>query len=67
MTEQTDIRTRADGSIDTAHYMARGREMRSLAVWAVLEKLRPQPRMARRTAAKTPPLPRSLPVAHRPA
>ena len=26
---QTDIRTREDGSIDTAHYMQRGRRMRS--------------------------------------
>lgn len=29
MTFQTQIKTRADGSIDTAHYMARGRHMRS--------------------------------------
>lgn len=29
MTPPTDIRTRADGSIDTAHYLARGRMARS--------------------------------------
>jgi hypothetical protein len=29
MTEKTDIRTRPDGSIDTAYYMARGRMLRS--------------------------------------
>jgi len=29
MTNETQIKTRADGSIDTAHYMARGRHMRS--------------------------------------
>ncbi len=31
MTDMTQIKTRADGSIDTAFYMARGRLMRSEA------------------------------------
>ncbi|BBU56850.1 hypothetical protein KU6B_31150 [Mameliella alba] len=37
MTQQdTRIRTRPDGSIDTAYYMARGRHMRSQAAHAML-------------------------------
>lgn len=39
MTEHTPIKTRADGSIDTAHYMARGRRMRSVAFLTTLGKL----------------------------
>ena len=36
MTRRTDIiLTRADGSIDTAYYMARGRRMRSEAAHAL--------------------------------
>ncbi|GGF55806.1 hypothetical protein GCM10011319_16400 [Mameliella alba] len=36
MTQQdTKIRTRPDGSIDTAYYMARGRHMRSQAAHAM--------------------------------
>lgn len=46
MTRKTDtIRTRADGSIDTAHYMARGRRMRSEAAHSMF---RPEPGTPRR-------------------
>ena len=31
MTDRTDIRHRSDGSIDTAFYLSRGRQMRSQA------------------------------------
>lgn len=53
MTDHSDPKTRADGSLDTAHYLARGRELRSLAFWSLLGKLRPQ-RYPRPRAA-TPP------------
>ena len=50
MIETTDIKTRADGSIDTAHYMARGRVMRSEAFYTLLGLLRGM-FAGRRTAA----------------
>ena len=56
MTEHSEYKTRPDGSIDTAHYMARGREMRSAAFFAALGKLR------RPVAAKA-----QAPVRQRPA
>ncbi len=52
MTEHTDYETRTDGSIDTAHYLARGREMRSAAFWEVLAKCRPARAAGRRSAGK---------------
>jgi len=39
MTDHSEIRTRADGSIDTGHYIARGREMRSAAFLTALDRL----------------------------
>lgn len=47
MTRNTDMfRTRADGSIDTAFYLARGRRMRSEAAHALIrsEPETPRPR-----------------------
>lgn len=66
MTEQTDIKTRADGSIDTAHYMAQGREMRSRAFWAMLLGMWPRARGLRKVAVKAPSLPRPLSPARTP-
>ena len=46
MTQYTfpDIRRRPDGSIDTAHYIAKGRAERSQAAHDILRKLhRPEP------------------------
>ncbi|MBW4982230.1 hypothetical protein KZZ07_06700 [Mameliella sp. CS4] len=46
MTQQDDtIRTRPDGSIDTAYYMARGRHMRSQAAH---DMFTPEPTKLRR-------------------
>lgn len=46
MTQQDDtIRTRPDGSIDTAYYMARGRHMRSQAAHDIFT---PEPAKPRR-------------------
>ena len=41
MTDFTEHRTHADGSIDYAHYVARGRKLRSLALLRALRWLRP--------------------------
>ena len=41
MTRTTDIRTRPDGSIDTAHYMQRGRVMRSRQAHRMLHAATP--------------------------
>lgn len=46
LTDTTAPRTRPDGSIDTAHYMARGRQMRS----------RQAHHLARRASARLPAL-----------
>lgn len=43
MTDQTEIRRRPDGSIDTAFYMARGRKMRSQAAHDLLRPARKAP------------------------
>ncbi len=40
MTDTAQIRRRADGSIDTAHYIARGRLERSAAAHAILPEHR---------------------------
>ncbi|MBY6114719.1 hypothetical protein KUW09_09590 [Mameliella alba] len=42
--QQENIRTRADGSIDTAYYMARGRRLRSEAAHAMFQ---PEPKVRR--------------------
>ncbi|WP_420324974.1 hypothetical protein [Mameliella sp.] len=48
MTQQNDrIRTRPDGSIDTAYYMARGRHMRSQAAHAMFSPEPAKPRHRR--------------------
>ncbi|SMX48370.1 hypothetical protein [Maliponia aquimaris] len=48
MTQQTDtIRTRADGSIDTAYYMQRGRRLRSEAAHALIRPDADTPRQRR--------------------
>ncbi|MGP6088860.1 hypothetical protein [Antarctobacter jejuensis] len=48
MTRPTDtIRTRPDGSIDTAYYMARGRRMRSEAAHALFSPEPESPRKRR--------------------
>jgi len=39
MTETTELKTLEDGSIDYAHYMQRGRELRSGAFYAALKAL----------------------------
>lgn len=41
MTDTTQIRRRKDGSIDTAHYMARGRIERSRAARRMARKVTP--------------------------
>ena len=53
MTEPTEYKTREDGTIDYAHYMARGREMRSAAFLTALRKLR-HPRAGTRKGAAKP-------------
>jgi len=47
-TPRTDIRTRADGSIDTAHYMQRGRRMRSEQAHRMMHAATPGPGALRR-------------------
>lgn len=48
MTRDTQtLRTRPDGSIDTAYYMARGRRMRSEAAHAMFRPERDTPRPRR--------------------
>lgn len=65
MTEHSDYKTRPDGSIDTAHYMARGREMRSAAFFAALGEFRRSfTRRASPTAKQRPTL---TPAVTRPA
>jgi len=58
MTEPTEYKTREDGTIDYAHYMTRGREMRSAAFLTAVRKLR-HPRAGTRKVA---PKPRGAPT-----
>lgn len=55
MTDHTHIKTHADGSIDTAHYMARGRALRSTAALEALRKLGRPVRIALGGAARREP------------
>jgi hypothetical protein len=52
MTPQPEYKTREDGSIDTAYYIARGRRIRSAAAFQVFGKLRSALKRAFKPAAK---------------
>lgn len=47
MTQKNDIRLRPDGSIDTGHYMAIGRRMRSERAHEMARGIAPAPRPKR--------------------
>ena len=49
MTDHTEYKTRPDGGIDYAHYVAHGRTLRSLALLRALRNLRASFRRVRRS------------------
>lgn len=67
MTEHDTHKTIDGGSIDYAHYIERGRTLRSETAWSALAKLRPQRRAANKTTLKTAALRLNLSAARTPA